>query len=85
MSAKDLLGSIGHDRVGLDSFEVLRLEMGCFQDQENIPFWLVFCKDLSLCVVADDFNIDKAAQIELLRPEHRHDGDFVSIERRIRR
>lgn len=40
----------------------------------DVPFWLVFGKDLPLGMVADHFDIDEAAQIELLRSEHRHDG-----------
>lgn len=27
-------------------------------------------------MISNDFDINKAAQVELLRPEHRHDGDF---------
>ncbi len=36
----------------------------------DLPFWFVFCEDLSLGVVADDFDVDEAAQVELLRSEH---------------
>lgn len=40
----------------------------------SVPFWLVLGEYFSLGVVADDFDVDEAAQIELLRAEHRHDG-----------
>ncbi len=41
-------------------------------EEECIPLWLMLCKDLSLGVIADDFDVDEAAQVQLLGPEHRH-------------
>ncbi|KAK5626803.1 hypothetical protein RRF57_002518 [Xylaria bambusicola] len=38
------------------------------------PLRLVFSKDLPLGVVADGPDVDKASDVELLRPEHRHIG-----------
>jgi hypothetical protein len=40
----------------------------------NVPLDLVILKDLPLGVVADVLDIDKAAQVEALRSELRHDG-----------
>ena len=40
--------------------------------KESIPFRLVLCEDFALGVVADDFDVDEAAQIELFRAKHRH-------------
>lgn len=37
-----------------------------------VPLWLMLFKDLSLGVVADDPDVDEAAQVELLGSEHRH-------------
>ena len=42
-----------------------------------LPLCLVLSKDLSLCVVTDDLDVDEASDIELLGPEHRHPGDLV--------
>lgn len=41
---------------------------------ESLSFWLMLGEDFPLGVVANDFDVDEAAQIELLRPEHGHDG-----------
>jgi hypothetical protein len=32
----------------------------------------MLCEDLSLGVIADDLDVDEAAQVQLLGPEHRH-------------
>lgn len=42
------------------------------------PLRLVRLDDLALRVVADDARVDEAAQVELLRPEHRHLGWIFS-------
>ena len=42
--------------------------------QMLVPFGFVLRKDLAFCMVADNSDIDKAAQVELLRSEHRHLG-----------
>lgn len=43
-----------------------------------IPLGLELLKGFALGVVADDLDVDEAAQIELLRPEHRHlDGSVL--------
>jgi hypothetical protein len=42
-----------------------------------LPFGLVLSKDLSLCMITDDLDVDEASDIELLGPEHRHPGDLV--------
>lgn len=38
------------------------------------PLCLELLVHFPLCVVADDSDIDVAAQVELFRPEHRHIG-----------
>mgnify|MGYP001246307221 FL=1 len=45
-----------------------------YWDWGSAPFWLVLGEYLPLGVVADDFDVDEAAQVELLRAEHGHDG-----------
>lgn len=41
----------------------------------HIPLRLILLEDLSLRVVSNDLDVDETAQIELLRPEHRHVGN----------
>lgn len=41
----------------------------------DVPLRLVLLVHLPLGVVADDLDVDEAAQVELLRPEHRHLGE----------
>lgn len=38
-----------------------------------IPLRLILREDLALGVVADDLDVDEAAEVELLRTEHGHD------------
>jgi hypothetical protein len=42
-----------------------------------LPFCLVLSKDLSLCMITDDLDVDEASDIELLGPKHRHPDDSV--------
>lgn len=39
-----------------------------------VPLGLVLGEDLALGVVADDLDVDEAAEVELLGSEHGHDG-----------
>lgn len=45
-----------------------------WRENEALPLRLVLLKDLSLGVVANGASLDEAAQVELLGPEHGHDG-----------
>lgn len=47
----------------------------------ELPLGLVFLKDLALGVVANGAGLDEAAQVELLGPEHGHDGLAVCFWR----
>lgn len=47
-----------------------RRDAGC----RDVPLGLVLGEDLALGVVADDLDVDKAAEVELLGAEHGHDG-----------
>ncbi|KFZ01188.1 hypothetical protein V501_10163 [Pseudogymnoascus sp. VKM F-4519 (FW-2642)] len=40
----------------------------------SVPLRLVLGEDLALGVVADDLDVDEAAEVELLGAEHGHDG-----------
>jgi hypothetical protein len=42
-----------------------------------LPFCLVLSEYLSLCMITDDLDVDKASDIELLGSEHRHPDDLV--------
>ena len=46
-----------------------------------VPLGFVLRKDLPLCMVADNSDIDEAAQVELLRSEHRHLGCLCNQNR----
>lgn len=48
---------------------------------QSLSLGLVFCENLSLGVVSNDLDVDKASKVELLRPEHRHVGDGVEFVR----
>ena len=39
----------------------------------------MFRKDLALCVVADDLDVDEGPYVELLRSEHRHIGGWWMV------
>lgn len=41
---------------------------------DNPPLGFIALEHLALRVVADNLGVDEAAQVELLRPEHRHLG-----------
>jgi hypothetical protein len=41
-----------------------------------LPFSFVLGKNFALSVVADDAHVDEAADIQLLRSEHRHVGGY---------
>ena len=53
--------------------ETLRLILsGGYVRIHGVPFVLIGLKDLPLSVIADDFDIDEASQIESLRSELSH-------------
>lgn len=44
------------------------------ETQERVPFGLVLCEDLALCVVANIADLGEAANVELCGAELGHDG-----------
>jgi hypothetical protein len=43
-----------------------------------VPLSFVLLKDFPFSMISENLDIDKAAQVELLRPEHRHPGGRCS-------
>ena len=58
---------------------MLCFERGGIDRRLDGPLGLGGFKGLSLRVVADDVNVDVAADVELLRPEHRHLGGWFCV------
>ena len=54
----------------------IALQLSLVRTGKVVPLDFVLLKDLPLGVIADRPGLDEAAQIELLRPEHRHGGWF---------
>lgn len=46
---------------------------------KGLPLWLGLLKDLSFCVVPDDFRVDEARQIQPLCAELRHLGQAMKV------
>lgn len=64
--------------VSVSSSSLLDRAVSIHQSQGRVcvPLSLVLLKDLALRVVTQSADIDEAAQVELLRAEHRHAGQL---------
>jgi hypothetical protein len=59
--------------------EALAMSAGASQGVGCVPLRLELLKNHALGVVADGPRLDEAAQIELRRPKHGHDGRLLLV------